>query len=191
MRGAVTLSLIILFCSSFGCNQVRSFFDPPDMARYIERIRESKMSETASTTLRTLADVRAGFTFITCERNRPYQLAYSNVKCAGPYANRDTIRAEFDRQSALANSEFQALKKLSDFDLSGFVSTEEAMRVKRLIELGYQFPAVVAGERADTNMVCFTLSLNRVELQEMLHDYQDLSGKLVSLGREPLPTIRW
>jgi hypothetical protein len=118
-------------------------------------------------------------------------VTYSNASCQAPGANQDTLQAIFKRQAQLQNSTFKALQQVADLDSSGFVSTQEAYRVKRLIEFGYQFPAVLAVERSDTTMIYYRINMNRVELRETLHAYRVFSRRLVSLGLEPLPTIEW
>ncbi len=161
------------------------------MVKYFDSIRQWKMSESAWTTLLALADARAGLSSLVCEQGRPYRVSYSTASCYRSQAPRDSVQADLKRKADLANAEFLVLQRLADTDSSGFVSSPEAIQLKRLIEFGAQFPVVVQTERADTNLVLFCMSMNRRDLEATLADYRNLSNKLVALGREPLPTVTW
>jgi hypothetical protein len=128
---------------------------------------------------------------LVCEEGRPYQVTYSNASCPAPNANRDSLQADFKRKSDVAKSEFTTLQTLADTDSSGFISTEESSSLKRLIEFGRQFPAVLAVEHADTNLILFSMNMNRPDLERTIDDYRRLSGELVLLGRQPLSDIEW
>jgi hypothetical protein len=139
-----------------------------DFQALAAKVRESGMSESARRDLLGLAAIRAGaaaMTPIKDPESGRYGMEYRRIeKDAG-------------RRQALSEPALPELKRLADFDGSGFVTGEEAARLRHLVALGRQVPFVAQREGTDGPTVARHLGMKTEELKAKLADYARLAER--------------
>ncbi len=112
-----------------------------DLEDYLAAIRAAGMSEGAHASLRAVAAVSSKRTLLTFEKNQEtgrYDRTYQSTTCPLPNA---TPKQFADWQRGLleaADKDVKQLKPLADFDNSGFVTTDEGNRFRRIYEAGVE-----------------------------------------------------
>src|SRR5262249_19226295 len=127
-----------------------------DFQALAAKVRSSGMSESARRELLGLAAVRAGAVEMKPLRD-PESGRY------GMEARR--IEKDASRRDALAEPQLDELKRLADFDGSGFVTGEESARLRQLFALGRQIPFVAGREGTDGATIARHLGMKPEELK--------------------------
>jgi hypothetical protein len=165
--------------------------EPPDMQKYIAEIRQYGMSEMGKSALTMVASIRNGYTELTFPESPDgsYGMAYSNLFCKNPNADPDLARNEREVAEMKNGLEMIRLKPLADADKSGFVTTEEGMQFRQLVEFVYRIAYVSGLENNDMQKTCKAMGMFEDAVRQKLADYEKLQEQLKELGLAPLPMV--
>lgn len=155
---------------------------PADLRAYLEEIKAAGMTEDAASSLRTVAAIEVGASHLeitTDDSGKIYGRQYTAVFCPRPGMSEEAraeLRKKQAEMDAKVESEMARLKPLADQDGSGFVSTEEGYRLRRLYELGKSVLVVTADGLRDGGQVAERLQMPVENLQKELAAYAGIKG---------------
>lgn len=155
--------------------------DPPDLTEYIETIRESGMSEGARGWLHGAASLRAGGMILVYRKNEGsdrYWPSYTSTSCPLPGADPEKLAAWREELDSRTQTEFEALQHLADRDGSGFITTDEARRIKDLIEFGVLAKQIQQEAGPEISHLAAASGLESEAAQRRLSEYHELMEKL-------------
>ena len=163
---------------------------PADLRTYLEEIKAAGMTEDAAASLRTVAAIETGATLLDIQTDEAGKIAsrgFTARFCPRPGMSEEAraqLRKEMEEMEAKVKLEMERLKPLADRDGSGFVSSEEGMRFRRLYELGKSVLVVTADGLRDSKQVAERLQMPLETLRQDLAAYADI--KVFT----PLPELR-
>lgn len=163
---------------------------PADLRAYLEEIKAAGMTENAAGSLRMVAAIEAGESLLdiqTDETGKVTGRGYSARFCPRPGMSEEAraeLRKQMEEVNAKVEREVERLKPLADRDGSGFVSSEEGMRFRRLYELGKSVLVVTADGLRDSKQVAERLQMPLETLQQDLAAYSGIKAFA------PLPDLR-
>jgi len=111
----------------------------PELEKYIENIRKSRMTEDALGTIKMVSNIRWGYTNLTFVKDTSYGTygkRYSSSFCSKLGMDSLEIKKINNKISTDVNADFDKIRDLADFDNSGFITTNEANKFRTLIEFG-------------------------------------------------------
>ena len=163
---------------------------PADLRAYLEEIKAAGMTEEAAGSLRTVAAIETGATLLDIQTDEAGKIArrgYTAKFCPRPGMSEEAraeLRKQMDEMNAKVEREMERLKPLADSDGSGFVSSEEGMRFRRLYELGKSVLVVTADGLRDSKQVAERLQMPLETLR------QDLTAYASIKSFAPLPDLK-
>jgi hypothetical protein len=163
---------------------------PADLRAYLEEIKAAGMTEDASASLRTVAGIETGATLLdirTDEAGKISSRGYTAAFCPRPGMSeeaRTQLRKEMEAMEAKVKLEMERLRPLADRDGSGFVSSEEGLRFRRLYELGKSVLVVTADGLRDGEQVAERLQMPLEKLRQDLAAYAEIKVFI------PLPDLK-
>jgi hypothetical protein len=187
--GFAILGVTVLYCSppdSVGG-------DPPDMAAYIAQIRELGMTERAKGDLSMVAGIRVGSTLLLFEKSAVpgrYATSFMSTACPVPGADPDAVKEWQDELRDREDSDMSLLREHADLDRSGFVSTQEAMEFRGLVEFGYLAAHVTQHEGTSLDIVARAVGLKASETQARVGRYNNLAKRLNDFSEYKVPLVR-
>lgn len=155
---------------------------PADLKAYLEEIKAAGMTEDAASSLRTVAAIEVGASLLeitTDEAGKISGRQYTAAFCPRPGMSEEAraeLRKKMEEMDAKVESEIARLKPLADQDGSGFVSSEEGYRLRRLYELGKSVLVVTADGLRDGGQVAERLQMPVEKLQQELAAYAGIKG---------------
>lgn len=165
--------------------------EPPDMQKYIEGIRQYGMSEMGKSALTTVASIRNGFTELAFPEgpDGSFGMSYSSLLCKNPNMDPELARKEKEEAETRNGLEMIRLKPLADADKSGFVTTEEGMQFRQLVEFAYRIAYISGREDNDMQKTCKAIGMFEDAVKQKLVDYEKLQEELKRLGLAALPVV--
>lgn len=163
---------------------------PADLRAYLEEIKAAGMTEDAAGSLRMVAAIETGESLLEIQTDEAGKISgrsYTARFCPRPGMSEEAraqLRKEMEEMEAKVEREMARLKPLADRDGSGFVSSEEGMRFRRLYELGKSVLVVTADGLRDSKQVAERLQMPLETLQQDLEAYADIKAFA------PLPELR-
>jgi hypothetical protein len=164
---------------------------PADLRAYLEEIKAAGMTEDAASSIRTVAAIETGATLLDIRTDEAGKIAsrgYTASFCPRPGMSEEALaqlRKDMVKMEAKVKREMERLRSLADGDGSGFVSSEEGMRLRRLYELGKSILVVTADGLRDAEKVAERLQMPLETLRQDLAAYADLKGFT------PLPDLKY
>jgi hypothetical protein len=149
---------------------------------YRAAVERSGLSELAHQTLQGIAMLRTGAVHLSFVKD-PETGRYNQV-------NR-RIEKDAARREAMAEPELPGLRPLADFDGSGFVTSEESSRLRRLFLLGRRVAAVAEKEGTDGRTVATAVGAKLGDLKAELAEYEQQSARLKGDLLAPVPALRF
>ncbi|MBU1701801.1 MAG: hypothetical protein KJ970_15130 [Candidatus Eisenbacteria bacterium] len=178
--------LVVLMVLLLGCGDDRA----SDFEAYIATIRESGMTETAQSQVRMVASIRTGLSVLSFPKNEEeesYFMQYLSGSCPNPEATPDEIQLWRASLYAKLEPEYQELRRLADADQSGFVSTEEATRLRNMYEFGVMVTFVFDNTRQDIPATARGLGLTVEQLRSRLVEYEEYCHSLGAAYEDVMP----
>jgi len=165
--------------------------DLPELREYIQLIRETGMTELAQSTLRHTASIRVGASEVFFLRDSlgSYNMGYRSLTCPNPEADAAAVEAMKREWKEKTDPEVSNLRWLADADSSGFVTTAEAMELRRLIEFGYKAAHVVSEEGRDMKTLCQAFNCKEENMRLLLDAYGRLQEKAKRGKIAPFPEV--
>jgi hypothetical protein len=152
--------------------------EPEDFRVLVETARARGMSEDAYSTLKMIAGMRAKSTLLSFVKNHGrggYRTWYTAALGSNSGADPEEVRKLRAQQREKEEAVMPSLKKWADLDGSGFVSSKEADRLRRLYEFGPMVHFVAAEEKTrDAKAVAEALQMPLAELLDNLREYKEL-----------------
>ena len=189
MRFLSCLSIAVVAVGSFAS---ASPGDGADLTAYIESIRASKMSENAQSALVTVAGIACGATilkYIEDKESGRYWPSYQSAVCPNPTADAPELTRwktiKVDESSALA----QKLQPFADADRSGFVTTEEGMNFRFLIEYGYMAKQVMEEHEGSYDSIARAAGTDASAAEKRAQEYSALAKRISEAGIQGLPQL--
>lgn len=155
---------------------------PADLQAYLEEIKAAGMTEDAASSLRSVAAIEVGASLLEITTDDAGTITgrrYTAAFCPRPGMSEEAraeLRKKMEEMEAKVESEMARLKPLADLDGSGFVSSEEGYRLRRLYELGRSVLVVTADGLRDGGQVAERLQMPAEKLQEELAIYAGIKG---------------
>jgi hypothetical protein len=155
-----------------------------DFRALAAEVQGSGMSENARRYLLGLAALADG-TAQWIPRKAPESGLYTSMEYR-------VIDRDAARRNARAEPRLPELRRLADFDGSGFVTTAEAARLRNLLLFGKRLAFVVQEEKTtDGPTVARLVGIQAAELQAQLADYGHLAERAPGDLLAPLPSLRF
>ena len=164
---------------------------PADLRAYLEEIKAAGMTEDAAASLRTVASIEVGVTILeiqTDEAGKVSGRGFSARFCPRPGMSEEAraqLKKEIDAMEEKVKSEIARLRPLADRDGSGFVSSEEGHRFRKLYEMGRSLLVVTADGLRDGDSVAERLHIPVETLQQDLAAYAEIKTFA------PLPELKF
>lgn len=180
------LALLLLAGGAFAGDEM-----PADLKAYLEEIKTAGMTEDAAGSIRMVAAIEVGATIMEIETDETGKLEsrqYTSALCPRPGMSEEAraqLKKEMDAMEEKIESEVARLKPLADTDGSGFVSSEEGHRFRRLYETGKGVLAVTTDGLRDGDKVAERLQMPVEKLQE------DLAAYAAAKVFAPLPELKF
>ena len=137
--------LVVLALLATGCVKTAN----TELDAYIAQVRARGMTDEAYQALLTVAAVRSGATILDFSKDAErgvYRRTYTSSYCARPNADPKEIEKLKQQAAQRAEAELARLKPLADRDHSGFITTEEAMKLRSAFEFGLEANAIAKAE---------------------------------------------
>jgi hypothetical protein len=179
----IAASLLITACSRES---------PPDLERYLMTIREAGMSEGAQQALRSVAVVRIGQTLLSFEKDSTtgqYARVYHSASCPVRGATAEQLKAWREGLDKAATKEVERLRSLADFDSSGFITTEEGLKFRRLAETGLEAAYICRHDVCTQEALSTAIGLPPASLRELLGEYKDLQERAAARKIDGFPPV--
>ena len=164
---------------------------PADLRAYLEEIKATGMTEEAAGSLRTVASIEVGATILEIETDEAGKVSgrrFTSRLCPRPGMSEEAraqLKKEMDAIEEKVESEVARLKPLADRDGSGFVSSEEGHRFRRLYEMGRSLLVVTEDGLRDGDRIAERLQMPVERLQTDLADYAEIKTFA------PLPELKF
>jgi hypothetical protein len=165
--------------------------DPADLARYIAQIRADGASETAQSSLETVAAILVGETLleVSIEDDGSVGRSYSSTACPPPNASQAQLAAFEEEQDRKVQPVMQRLRRLADTDRSGFVSTAEGLKFRRDFETGFEIAALAKKDGIDSARLRDLLHMDDAALRTSIARYRQLVAELDGVPNLTIPAI--
>jgi hypothetical protein len=180
----ILFTLLILQTALLG--QVKKI---TELENYIQKIRTYRMTEDARSTMDMVSSIRTEHTTLTFVKDASagtYGTSYGSTFCPLPGADSVEVQKIYAKIAEDVNADREKIRPLADIDHSGFITTEEATRFRKLIEFGLLANfAAKNGEPVAT--VARSLGISDKSLPQMITDYKDLVSRSANLGKSGIP----
>ena len=181
----ILVALAVIGASTTAPSQAQS-----ELEKYLAERRAAAMTEGAEGQIRTVAGLLAGSSVLLIERDPDgsYTRSYTTALCLRPGTDSPEQRRLAEELRQRAETEFQRLRPLADFDHSGFVTGEEGTRLRYTIELGLiaeQLPT----EGLTAADVANALGRSRDWVANASVDYEQIRQQLDQLQGTRLPAL--
>jgi hypothetical protein len=166
--------------------------DGADLAAYIETIRASGMSETATSAIRTVASIVSGATILSFRpdpSSGQYYPSYMSATCPKPDADEPELTQWKQMKTSESGALLPRLKPFADADGSGFVTTEEAMTFRYLVEFGYLAEQAARDEAPSMEVIARAAGKDAAATEVELRRYTTLSKRVADAGVAGLPDL--
>lgn len=165
-----------------------------DLAAYIEEIRQSGCTESASSELQGVADILVGGTVLTFPKDpsgqtygNSYRSSEDSCPLPGPSSPKpEALRTDRERTRRAVLSR---LRVVADTDHSGFVSTIEGSHLRRVYEFGAKAAFLTSQEGKKKADLLNLLHVSESELGSLASEYRALAASLSGLLNLTLPEI--
>ncbi|MFL6264295.1 MAG: hypothetical protein ACJ76Y_31800 [Thermoanaerobaculia bacterium] len=167
----------------------------PELADYLEKIRASGMSESAESSIRTVASIRVRQTLLMFDKEAEtgrYDRVYRSGSCPLPGATPEQLEVWKKRTLEGTQKELNRLKPLADLDRSGFVTTEEGARFRNIFEFGVEAAYICQHEPCTPASISHALGIAMPVFSDLLSSYQDLRRRALKFridGFAPVPLV--
>lgn len=157
---------------------------PADLREYIDQIKASGMSESATSHLRMVAASESGEMIYVVEKDDTGKYiggSYESKFCGKPGLSEEALaklREEQKKAEELSMKELERIKKLADRDGSGFVSTAEAGQVRDLYFFAKLVNELTSDGVRDGNRLAERMSWPVERLRQKLTEYAGMKGYL-------------
>jgi hypothetical protein len=182
---------VALLCTSLlllGCQQET----PPELEAYLATIRTSRMSEVARQALKSVAVVRVRQTLLTFEKDEAtgyYDRVYRTTACPLPGANPKQLNAWQEKLDQAAAKEIDRIRPLADLNSSGFISTDEGSKFRKLYEMGLEAAFICKREPCTLEALSSATGKPAESLGEALSAYRSLLRRAEALKLDGFPPI--
>jgi hypothetical protein len=159
----------------------------PELEKYIESIRKSRMTEDAMSTIKMVSNIRMGYTnltFIKDTSSGTYSNRYTSSFCPKPGMDSLEVKKVYDKIDADVNADFEIIRDLADFDNSGFITTNEANKFRTLIEFGLLADFVAKNGESKSSL---GKSWIRGNFEKTIEDYKLLVIKATKIPGVKIP----
>jgi hypothetical protein len=167
--------------------------DPTDLRAYVTQIRLSGMSENARASVTMVAQITSGATVLTFQKDKTsgiYFPSYQSTVCSVPNAD-STVLAKWKGEAQMkTDHDLQRLKPIADSDSSGFVSTQEGIEFRALVEFAIALRQISQKEGQHLDRICQGLRLTKEQLESKKTEYQLLLTRAKRLGIDNLPEMK-
>lgn len=147
------------------------------------------MTEDAKITLKMVSSIRTGdtpLTFVKDSSSGNYGTAYGSSFCPRPGTDSSQIKKILDQIESDENADLEKIRFLADFDNSGFITTDEANHLRKLIEFGL-LATFVAKKGEPEKIVTRFLGIPDARFLKMVEDYKNIVRKSKNLGIIEIP----
>lgn len=154
--------------------------DTDELSAYLEQIREWGMTEVARMHLRTIASIMSGGLLLSFEKDAKsgaYFTRYTSASCPSPETSEAELQRLQKEREARVLPLLTKLQSIADMDDSGFVTTEEGVECRELVEFGYRAAHVLNEEGHDMEKICAGLSVNEEQVRERAKKYKKVLAK--------------
>lgn len=191
------LLYVIILIVTASAAPARGQGDPEDMLECIEQIMAWKMSEQAKMSVAMIAGMRLGggiWSYHKDESSGIYFNSYTSAKCKSPDSDPAITEREDNEYRYRLDGEILRLRDLADFDGSGFVSTDEGMRFRQLVEFGCKAAHIAVEEKGDLAAIRLGLSVELGGSEEgafenKVKEYNELRLEAEKAGISGFPSI--
>lgn len=165
---------------------------PADFLAYVEEIRKAGMTGFAAGEIQAVAGIRTGETLLRFqETDTPgeYARSYMGTSCALPGADKGRVA---QLQAALrkkTEEDAEALKPYADLDGSGFVSTEEGISFRDLIEFGYLGAFIIREKEPSLDLIANAAYLAPEEAAKKIARYNAMAERLNAGTAQLMPIL--
>ena len=161
---------------------------PADFVAYMNQIRAEGATEGAQSDLQGIAEILTGQTVIDFPiEDGEVGTRYRSTTCPPPGLSAADLVQWNGEQDRKREPVLRKLKELADVDRSGFVSTEEAYRLRRDFTASLRMFAIAATETSAVR-VRELAGLDEVEARAALDSYGKLAKTLHGLPDVTLPS---
>ena len=160
-----------------------------ELDRYIQNIRNDRMTEDAKLTMETISSIRTGhttLTFVKDSTSGTYGTSYGSTFCPRPGTDSSENLKISKQIDADVNADIKKIRPLADFDNSGFITTDEANRFRRVIEFGL-LANFVAKKGEPESIVVRSFGIPKDRLRKMIEDYKNMVRNARNLGVIDIP----
>ena len=163
---------------------------PEDLTSYINRVKESGISEVGEFQVKAVAYILSGATQLTFRYDSlagSYLPMYVSTVCPNPEA--DTEEEAEKKQIRLNISEkiSEELRQFADMDSSGFVSTEEASRFRSISEFGFLVNQLIGENKNSLNMIAVASRKDTATVRRDIEEYLRLARRIRDNGISGIP----
>ena len=167
--------------------------DSPDLASYIQSIRDSGMSEMARSQILSVAGISCGASILTYHADPAsgrYWPGYRSAVCPKPDAEEPELTMWKTTKRSETQDMIPRLRPFADADGSGFVTTEEGTTFRFDMEFGYLADQVAREESATIEALAKASGLSVEEARAKLLHYLSLQQRIAAAGIATLPEVK-
>jgi hypothetical protein len=187
----VAVSIVAFVTLSVPCVITRAE-EPRDFLDYVAKARESGMTESAQSSLMSIASIRTGGTLLKFTKSSAagqYGRSYSSVGCPVPGADPEKV-AKFQADlKAKETTDLLALRKYADADGSGFVSTREASSFRDLMEFGLFADFILHDEGGDLDALARASFMKAKDVRGRIESYDRVAEGLNAASPYKMPIV--
>ena len=165
-------------------------FSQSDLDLYIQHIRARGMTDSAEGDLTMVAMILIGSTNVTFNREPDggYSESFRSW-CPRPGAAPGEVNAARAKLAAEAEVWIGKLKKLADTDHSGFVSSEEARRLREVVLLGLEVSQMDQSDTKTPAAVARAIFRSEDEVRTLLGRYKEVALAIGTTDGVSLPAL--
>jgi hypothetical protein len=159
--------------------------DTDDFSAYVEQIRKWGMTEQARSSISVIASIEAGITLLSFEKEDSsgvFWPRYMSASCPKPDMSETELQELRDELEAKIAPLREKMGSVADTNNSGFVTTEEGVEFRAIVEFGYRASHVVNEEGHDIERICRGLGMNERQVRERAKQYKELLVKVRAAG---------
>ena len=187
MRFRVTVPLVLFFSLALA-----GAGEPSDLKQYIAEIRTSMMSESARSSVGTMAGIHLGHTTLEYQEDPAsgrYWPSYMSNFCPKPGADPSEVKDIRAELKMAVDQEIKVLRPMADLDDSGFVTSEEGSKLRQLVEFGYLAAAVIENETPTVAAIAKASGLSEAQVRDRLNQYKAFTEAVGKAGLDPFPVV--